>query len=86
MTRYHGVDHYSTTLAEAAAWCRDNAIEDYADRDYDRVRTRGRGYCTCSSISESPCDYCSADPWCETCGEDEDECTCETEEDYDDAA
>lgn len=84
MTRYHGVDHYSTTLAEAAAWCRDNAIE---ERDYDyEPRSRRPQRCTCNSLSDSPCDYCSADPWCEECDEDLDECTCETEEDYDDAA
>lgn len=81
MTRYYGVDHYSTTLAEAAAWCRDNAIE---ERDYDYRPSRRRAYrCTCNALSESPCDYCSDDSWCPECERDTDECICdeETEDD-----
>lgn len=77
MTRYYGVDHYSTTPAEAAAWCRDNAIE---DRDYDyEPRRRRASRCTCNSLSDSPCDYCSDDSWCSDCEEDIDECTCDEE-------
>lgn len=81
MTRYYGVDHYSTTLAEAAAWCRDNAIE---ERDDDYRPSRRRAYrCTCNALSESPCDYCSDDSGCPECERDTDECICdeETEDD-----
>lgn len=78
MTRYYGVDHSSTTLAEAAAWCRDNAIE---ERDYDyRPRRRRAARCTCNSLSVSPCDYCSDDTWCYDCENDTDECVCNADE------
>jgi len=80
MTRYYGVDHSSTTLAEAAAWCRDNAIE---ERDYSyRTRRRRAARCTCNSLSVSPCDYCSDsdDTWCYNCENHTDECVCNADE------
>ena len=81
MTRYFGVDHSSTTLAEAAAWCRNNAIEERDDYDYDYRRRPRATRCTCNSLSESPCDYCSDDSWCWECDNDTDECVCGEEED-----
>lgn len=77
MTRYYGVDHYSNDVAGAAAWCRDNAIDD--DDDYICDSRRSLRGCTCNSLSESPCDFCEEaddEDWCQECDMSYTECPC----------
>jgi hypothetical protein len=85
MTRYWGHDFSSTDIAGAARWCADNAREDYEERYERSYRYRGKNYCTCTSRSLSPCDYCEREDeieeeeWCDECEMVLDECSCEEE-------